>query len=75
MNKKELRQPVFDKSTVTLMDFDVPQEKGLHFMYVLPFSKNEGPPPHSWVSGLGNCSPRVRTGPMSRDGRGLAPMK
>lgn len=35
-------KPVFDPSTVTLMDFDVPQENGLHFMYVLPFSENEG---------------------------------
>ncbi|MBT6175753.1 MAG: hypothetical protein HOI23_00810 [Deltaproteobacteria bacterium] len=34
-------RPVFDETTVTLMDFDVPQDKGLHFMYVLPFSKNE----------------------------------
>ena len=32
---------VFDAETVTLMDFDVPQEQGLHFMYVLPFSANE----------------------------------
>ena len=32
---------MFDAETVTLMDFDVPQEQGLHFMYVLPFSANE----------------------------------
>ncbi len=35
------REPVFDAGQVTLMDFDVPQDDGLHFMYVLPFSPNE----------------------------------
>ena len=35
------KRPVFDPTTVTLMDFDVPQEHGLHFMYVLPFSETE----------------------------------
>jgi len=30
--------PVFDPSTVTLMDFDVSQDGAIHFMYVLPFS-------------------------------------
>lgn len=34
-------KPVFDPTTVTLMDFDVPQDNGLHFLYVLPFSENE----------------------------------
>ena len=34
-------EPVFDPTTVTLMDFDVSQEHGLHFMYVLPFSEYE----------------------------------
>ncbi len=29
---------VFDPSTVTLMDFRVPQTQGVHFMYLLPFS-------------------------------------
>lgn len=32
---------VFDPGQVTLMDFDVPQTDGLHFMYVLPFSQDE----------------------------------
>jgi lycopene beta-cyclase len=31
----------FDPETVTLMDFDVPQDQGLHFCYVLPFSEHE----------------------------------
>ncbi len=28
----------FDPSTAVLMDFDVPQDDGLHFLYVLPFA-------------------------------------
>ncbi|MEL6714457.1 MAG: lycopene cyclase family protein [Planctomycetota bacterium] len=32
----ELVAPLADPETVTLMDFDVDQEGGLHFMYVLP---------------------------------------
>jgi len=34
--------PIFDSKTITLMDFDVDQSKGLHFMYILPFSAHEG---------------------------------
>ncbi|QDV05928.1 Lycopene cyclase protein [Planctomycetes bacterium Poly30] len=30
---------VFEPGTATLMDFDVSQEDGIHFMYVLPFSR------------------------------------
>jgi lycopene beta-cyclase len=30
-------RPVFDPTAVTLMDFQVDQTKGVHFMYVLPF--------------------------------------
>jgi len=29
--------PVFDADTVTLMDFDVMRNEGIHFVYVLPF--------------------------------------
>ncbi len=29
--------PVFDANTVTLMDFDVARNEGIHFVYVLPF--------------------------------------
>ena len=29
--------PVFDPDTVTLMDFDVARNEGIHFVYVLPF--------------------------------------
>ncbi len=35
-------EPVFDPSRATLMDFDVDQTaRGLHFMYVLPFSPTQ----------------------------------
>lgn len=33
--------PLFDPKTIILMDFDVDQSKGLHFMYLLPFSTHE----------------------------------
>ena len=34
-------KPVFDPGTCTLMDFEVSQERGLRFVYVLPFSGQE----------------------------------
>jgi len=34
----EAPQPVFDPETPTLMDFAVDQARGIHFMYVLPFT-------------------------------------
>lgn len=34
-------EPIFDPSCCTLMDFRVPQERGLHFLYILPFSRTE----------------------------------
>jgi lycopene beta-cyclase len=34
-------RPVFNPGTMTLMDFDVSQEHGIAFVYVLPFSKTE----------------------------------
>ena len=50
--------PIFDDSTAILMDFRVPQSSGIHFIYVLPFSKksaliestvySEKLLPHSW---------------------------
>ncbi len=33
--------PIFDDSTVVLMDFSIPQENDTRFIYVLPFSPNE----------------------------------
>ena len=36
----ETNRPVFDPDTMTLMDFDFPQENGIAFVYVLPFSKH-----------------------------------
>jgi lycopene beta-cyclase len=35
------RRPVFDASLCTLMDFSVDQERGLRFVYVLPFGERE----------------------------------
>jgi lycopene beta-cyclase len=32
---------IFDPNVVTLMDFDVPQDRGPHFVYVLPYAPNE----------------------------------
>ncbi|MFN4174662.1 MAG: lycopene cyclase family protein, partial [Parachlamydiaceae bacterium] len=37
----QIDRPLFDPSKVILMDFDVDQSKGIHFMYVLPFSPFE----------------------------------
>ncbi|PZE27918.1 hypothetical protein DEI86_04795 [Curtobacterium sp. MCBD17_028] len=34
-------RPVFDPGVVTLMDFDVDQSRGIHFVYVLPASRTE----------------------------------
>src|SRR5690606_32000410 len=34
----EAEGPVFDPETPVLMDFAVEQARGIHFMYVLPFS-------------------------------------
>lgn len=36
-----LDQPAFDPSEVILMDFEGDQSKGIHFMYLLPFSPEE----------------------------------
>ena len=33
-------RPVFDPSTATLMDFEVPQVPAVHFLYVLPLAQN-----------------------------------
>ena len=35
------RDPIFDPGTATFMDFDVPQENGVTFVYVLPFSSRD----------------------------------
>ena len=34
-------QPVFDETTMTLMDFSIPQHNDTRFIYVLPFSDSE----------------------------------
>ncbi len=35
----ETDRDVFDERVATLMDFDVDQSRGIHFMYVLPFTR------------------------------------
>ena len=42
--------PVFDPETAMLMDFDVPQERGLAFVYLLPFSNREALVEATWFS-------------------------
>lgn len=37
----ETKDPVFDDSVVTFMDFSVQQRKKTRFMYILPFAKNK----------------------------------
>tara|TARA_Y100000589_G_scaffold267588_1_gene259100 strand:+ start:4166 stop:5254 length:1089 start_codon:yes stop_codon:yes gene_type:complete len=37
----EVDKPVFDPSTAVLMDFRVDQSKGMHFIYLLPYSPTE----------------------------------
>lgn len=41
----------FDPSTAILMDFEVPQEDGLHFLYVLPFSRDRALVEATYFSG------------------------
>ena len=35
------KQPCFDKDMAILMDFRVDQSKGMHFIYLLPYSTTE----------------------------------
>ena len=37
----EVDKPVFDTSTAVLMDFRVDQSKGMHFIYLLPYSPTQ----------------------------------
>lgn len=37
----EVKEKAFDFSTIILMDFRCDQSKGLHFIYLIPFSKNK----------------------------------
>ena len=47
-------EPVFDPSRCTLMDFRVSQERGLHFVYVLPFSPTEALVENTYVQPVGS---------------------
>ena len=37
----EVDKPVFDASTAIIMDFRVDQSQGMHFMYLLPYSRTQ----------------------------------
>ncbi len=37
----ETKEDVFDESKLVLMDFRVDQSRGIHFIYLVPFSKNK----------------------------------
>ena len=45
--------PAFDLSRCTLMDFRVSQERGLHFVYVLPFSPSEALVENTYIQPVG----------------------
>lgn len=44
----ETTKPVFEPAVATLMDFSVPQEHGVHFFYVLPFSQTSALVEATW---------------------------
>lgn len=41
---------VFDPAVATLMDFAVPQDRGIHFLYVLPFDRRSALVEATWFS-------------------------
>ncbi|HEY8429788.1 MAG TPA: lycopene cyclase family protein [Sandaracinaceae bacterium] len=43
-----LDEPRFDPRVATLMDFEVPQDHGIHFVYVLPYGEREGLVEATW---------------------------
>lgn len=43
--------PAFDPTTATLMDFAVPQDHAIHFVYVLPYSATEALVEATWFGG------------------------
>jgi lycopene beta-cyclase len=80
-------RPVFDAATATLMDFRVDQARGIHFMYVLPFSQREAlvedtyfcvraPGEDRHAAALGDYLDRLGVGDYSitRRERGVLPM-
>ena len=46
----ETREDCFNESIVNLMDFNCEQRDGVHFFYVLPFSKNRAMIESTWLS-------------------------
>jgi lycopene beta-cyclase len=45
-----LDRPHLDPRTAVLMDFDVPQERGIHFLYVLPRDEQRAFVEATWIS-------------------------
>ncbi len=68
-------RPVFDPSSCTLMDFSVSQERGLRFMYVLPFGEREALVENVYLSepGIARETYRTEISEYLRDTYGLAP--
>ncbi|GMV44163.1 MAG: lycopene cyclase [Myxococcales bacterium] len=48
-------EPIFDPSTVTLMDFDLPL-RGAHFMYALPFDEHTALVEDTWMTATPGAS-------------------
>lgn len=46
----ESEHPVFDPECVTLMDFEVPQQAAIHFVYLLPFTPHRALVVDTWLS-------------------------
>ncbi|MDT8435583.1 MAG: lycopene cyclase family protein [Gemmatimonadota bacterium] len=47
----EAERDAFDPAEAVLMDFRVPQERGIHFMYVLPFDRRTALVEDTWFAG------------------------
>ncbi len=81
-------RPVFDPTTVELMDFDVPQAGGPHFVYVLPFAEDHalvestrlmppGAPEPDWDAAIAGWLERRGASAQAvlREERGAIPMR
>ena len=45
-----MSEPVFETDTVTLMDFQPNKREGIHFIYLLPYSRTEALVEATWIS-------------------------
>lgn len=68
-------RPVFDPAVCTLMDFSVSQERGLRFMYVLPFGEREALVENVYLSepGIAGGTYRTEIADYMSDTYGLTP--